>query len=324
MASDAGAKAPPATMPPGTFARNERQEVLITDPLDPTKQSYVYLVVKQDGPTFNGDNGYVRYQRDANADQWIDRSFFADNDPEKLGTSNTGYGPNLSGTVCDAAGTPRNSNDRFPRDGVTVSTRSYRFYASGRWMVRGMQVAKPGQKDVPLEQIQYGEDIIDRWKGRAFHRTPTPRCRSSASRTSRSTGSELGVLASAWARFVRFVRRGAPTPHQRHEDRVLLPGNVIYATTCAYNRSRRWLTPRGTTTTRCGEVFNENSIARPPTASTSTTRRRGDSNAVTQVDRPATRRFFDMTDPTLSSLSPLQLGAGLGKEDNGPSSTCCS
>ncbi|MCE3513416.1 hypothetical protein, partial [Staphylococcus aureus] len=33
-------------------------------------------------------------------------------------------------------------------------------------MVRGLQVAKPGQPGV------YGPDLVDRWKGRAFQSSP--------------------------------------------------------------------------------------------------------------------------------------------------------
>ena len=62
------------------------------------------------------------------------------------GTSNTDYGPNLHGTVCRTAkandqkvtakdGVARASSDRFPRDGMTVTTPTYRLKASGRWMI---------------------------------------------------------------------------------------------------------------------------------------------------------------------------------------------
>src|SRR5581483_1664677 len=88
-----------------------------------------------------------------------------------------GYGPNLQGTVCRTAvydasypqvpdGTPRASTDRFPRDGVTVATSTYQWHASGRWMIRSLAVAKPGQPGV------YGPDLVDRWKGRAFQQSP--------------------------------------------------------------------------------------------------------------------------------------------------------
>ena len=165
MASDAGSRVPEgAAGPPGTTT--DRYEVRLSDPLDPAGERFVYLFLNEQGPSFDESNGYVDYQRDANADEWVDRNSFAATDPEKLGTSNTGYGPNLEGTVCNPDGTTRNSSDRFPRDGVTVSTDSYRWYASGRWMIREMHVAKPGEPGV------YGPDLVDRWKGRAFQQSP--------------------------------------------------------------------------------------------------------------------------------------------------------
>jgi len=176
MASDAGAQAPLGTPPPPDTSNG--QAVTITDPLDPGSVEFVYLFLKDGGSSFNTSNGYVAYARDASADEWIDKCSFRDDSPEKLGTSNSGYGPNLSGTVCRTAsgapggcpnvadGTPRASTDRFPRDGVTVNTDTYQWHASGRWMVRSLQVAKPGQPRV------YGPDLIDRWKGRAFQQSP--------------------------------------------------------------------------------------------------------------------------------------------------------
>jgi hypothetical protein len=209
-ASDGGPKAPanePAphgavlSMDPTTQPGFQpRQEIALVDPLHPANVSYVYLFLNnpQTISEFNASNGYVQDQRDGNADEWIDRYSFTPDDPEKLGTSNTGYGPNLHGTVCRTAqvdpktlpqpdptnpnrvctpvqlngtvtpdGQPRCSTDRFPRDGMTVSTRSYQVHASGRWMVRSTQVSTARQ-DNPT----YGPDLIDRWKGRAFQQSP--------------------------------------------------------------------------------------------------------------------------------------------------------
>jgi len=174
MASDAGLQAPLAVLtPPGT---SDGHAVTVVDPLDTSSVKFVYLFRKAGGSSFSTANGYVAYARDANADEWIDQFSIARDNPEILGVSNTGYGPNLAGTVCRTAtypdypavadGTPRASTDRFVRDGVTVNTDSYQWRASGRWMVRGLQIAKPGQPGV------YGPDLIDRWKGRAFQQSP--------------------------------------------------------------------------------------------------------------------------------------------------------
>jgi hypothetical protein len=175
-ASDAGPQAPVDTRAPrgAVLTKGDqpgfrpRQDVKLVDPVSGAI-TYVYLFLTADGPSFNAGNGYVHYARDANADQWIDRNSFQSTDPEKLGTSNTNYGPNLAGSVCDEDGTVRQSTDRFPRDGMTVSTPKYRVYASGRWMIRRTRVAEPGTAG---PSPTYGADLIDRWKGRAFQQSP--------------------------------------------------------------------------------------------------------------------------------------------------------
>jgi hypothetical protein len=168
MASDAGPQAPAGAYgPSGT--KTERQEVAVTDPLSGAT-GYAYLFLRPTGSGFDAGNGYVHYERAADADQWIDKGSFPSGSTEALGTSNGGYGPNLEGPVCDPDGTRRASTDRFPRDGVTVATRSYRWGASGRWMVRSMQVARPGTAAGAAPT--YGPDLIDRWKGRAFQSSP--------------------------------------------------------------------------------------------------------------------------------------------------------
>ncbi|TMA65870.1 MAG: hypothetical protein E6J69_11925, partial [Deltaproteobacteria bacterium] len=101
MARDTGAQVPLGTLPPpGT---SNGQAVAITDPLDPSSVRFVYLFLRPGGSAFNTSNGYVSYVRDADADEWIDKCSFRDDSPEKLGSSNSGYGPNLSGTVCRTA-----------------------------------------------------------------------------------------------------------------------------------------------------------------------------------------------------------------------------
>lgn len=165
MASDAGMRAPKAAAGPrGTGT--SRHEVQLVDPVTPDLGGFVYLFLRPGGSSFDRTNGYVDFRRDADADQWIDRGSFADADPEKLGTSNRGYGPNLAGTVCDRDGTVRASEDRFPRDGHVVTTDAYRMVASGRWMLRQVRIAHPSGDGT------YGPDLIDRWKGRAFQQSP--------------------------------------------------------------------------------------------------------------------------------------------------------
>lgn len=151
------------------------QVVSLLDPLqgEAAPPRAVYLVQKNGGSSFASANGYVNYQRNTDADQWIDRGFFAADDPEKLGSSNTGYGPNRSGNVCDdGENISRISSDRFPRDGTVVTTDTYRWEASGRWMVRDIRIKSPGDNTTDSDYWTARPDLIDRWKGRAFQQSP--------------------------------------------------------------------------------------------------------------------------------------------------------
>ena len=176
MARDAGPQAPlGAPAPPGT---SDGQAIAIIDPLDPGSAKFVYLFRKAGRLVVHSGERLrvVRSRRRTRTNGSTATRFDAD-DPEKLGISNTGYGPNLSGTVCRTAsypdyppfpdGTPRASTDRFVRDGVTVSTDTYRMACdAGDGWCASLRVAKPGQPGV------YGPDLIDRWKGRAFQQSP--------------------------------------------------------------------------------------------------------------------------------------------------------
>jgi hypothetical protein len=164
QARDAGVQAPPGT--PAPKGASSGQTVALADPLDPAGTRFLYLFRKAGGSSYTARGSAVQMRRTSDADRWLDRKSFADGSPEALGISNSGYGPNLPGTVCDpASATARPSTDRFPRDAITVSTPTYRLTATGRWMVRGFQVRNPSGK-------RYGPDLIDRWKGRAFQQSP--------------------------------------------------------------------------------------------------------------------------------------------------------
>jgi hypothetical protein len=176
MAGDAGAQAPAGTaMPKGT---SDGQVVTITDPLDPTNVRYVYLFSQPGGSSFTAADGYARLTRDKGSTRWLDRYSFAPSADNKIGTSNTGYGPNIPGTVCRTAsgndaqphitaanGTARPSSDREPRDSFTVRTPVYRVHTTGRWLVQSLRVRAP-------HAASYGRNIIARWKGRAFQQSP--------------------------------------------------------------------------------------------------------------------------------------------------------
>jgi hypothetical protein len=168
QAGDAGPAAPLTQAAPEGTTPGSGQTVGVTDPTTGST-GFVYLFLKPGGSSFNAGNGYVKMTRDANADDYIDKNSFASGSTEQLASSNGGYGPNLNGTVCTDPSNPltaRHSDDRFPRDGITVTTDRYKLRATGRWMVRDMSVAKPGQPGT------YGADLIDRWKGRAFQQSP--------------------------------------------------------------------------------------------------------------------------------------------------------
>ncbi|HEY0974574.1 MAG TPA: PKD domain-containing protein [Solimonas sp.] len=190
MARDAGtAMAPRGARPADVDAAAAVQQVLLADALSPATPRYAYLALKPQGArgVYHGRLHYVDYQHGAiynersyEPNQWIDRYFFRDDDPEKLGTRLTNYGPNREGVVqpgeayygnpgaCTGSGAARQcaSADRFPRDSRTVTTDTYKWLATGRWMIREIAIAKPGRPGV------YGEDLLDRWKGRAFQQNP--------------------------------------------------------------------------------------------------------------------------------------------------------
>jgi hypothetical protein len=171
MAFDAGPRAPAgAPLPKGVDAI---KPVALSDPTNPSApRLYVYVAraSEQDGlrPAYSARNGYVRYQRDADADQF-----------EFSESSYDNYGAAPEGHHCDDAGNVvRNADDtpkiqqRRPRDGATITTSRYRFRYDGRWLMTRIEIAKKKGKG-------YGPDLVDRWKARAFAQDPgsqTPCC----------------------------------------------------------------------------------------------------------------------------------------------------
>lgn len=163
-AADAGGVAPdlvPAPVGADPFG----QRIDIVDPASGDAGA-IYLFRVPGGSSFTWADSAVQLTWDEDAYEYLDRFSFADDDPEKLGTSNRGYGANLPGTVCDPGGAVRDSDDRFPRHGMTVTTPTYELYASGRWMVRSYRITAPGT------EYDFGPDLVDRWKGRAFQQSP--------------------------------------------------------------------------------------------------------------------------------------------------------
>src|SRR3954451_19386126 len=170
MASDAGPQAPSdAKLPDGIEGM---QEVVVTDPTPPGTPTYLYVRKAGDKgpkPAFTAKNGYVRYQRDANADDFAySQSSYGD------------YGNTYKGYYCDDAGNvvidPKTGKpaigQRRPRDTAWITTPRYRFRYDGRWLMTQIQIANKNGKG-------YGPDVVDRWKARAFAQDPgsqTPCC----------------------------------------------------------------------------------------------------------------------------------------------------
>ena len=162
MASDAGPAAP------GGFPKPEGVEslklVALGDPLNKTEARYLYIG-KTDGsrkPAFGASNGYVKYERDANADFYeFSQSSYKD------------YGNAPVGMTCDAEGNPTGvEGRRRPRDYATITTDRYRFRYDGRWLMTKVEIS-------PDNGRTYGPDLVDRWKARAFAQDPgseTPCC----------------------------------------------------------------------------------------------------------------------------------------------------
>ncbi|MGH7900068.1 MAG: hypothetical protein ACREQQ_19085, partial [Candidatus Binatia bacterium] len=173
MAKDAGAQAPVgAALPPGIL---EAAEVVVTDPLDPSSLRYVYVMrAAEGGPTaaFDAANGYLRYQRDSDADMFV----FSESSYED-------YGAAPKGPYCDPEthaivmnGSTPDIRQRRPKDTAWVSTDRYKFRYEGRWLMTELRVS-PGDRGLALGD--YGPDLIDRWKARAFQQDPsssTPCC----------------------------------------------------------------------------------------------------------------------------------------------------
>jgi hypothetical protein len=166
MASDAGPQAPADAIRPAGMAGVKQIQVV-----DPQTQasSYVYVMLaRADGPRVETGEHYVHYQRDANADTFV-----------KSQSSYSNYGNAAQGPYCtpdgqqvlNADGTPAIARRR-PLDTATVTTDRYRFRYDGRWLMTSLRIK-------PHDAADYGPDIVDRWKARAFAQDPgseTPCC----------------------------------------------------------------------------------------------------------------------------------------------------
>ena len=157
MAADAAGQAPSGTSLPKGATKS--QQVTLLDPLT-QKRTYVY-VMQGRRPSFTAANGYVHYQRDADANSF-----------EKSESSYDNYGNAAVGTYCDAKGKVIGKARRRPKDRATITTDRYRYRYDGRWLMTDVRIS-------PNKGKSYGPDLVDRWKARAFQQdaeSNTPCC----------------------------------------------------------------------------------------------------------------------------------------------------
>ncbi|MCA1838765.1 MAG: hypothetical protein LC723_00325 [Actinobacteria bacterium] len=174
MYSDAAEKAPAGADIPSGIAGS--QEVKIVDPITRSVR-YVYVMLSADHgpkPAFDSTNGYVRYTRDTDANQYLFSQSSYDN-----------YGATLQGPYYDpATGTCITSpaKQRRPRDTAWIRTNRYSFRYDGRWLLTELHVSAPDSTNTALgstDSWRFGPDLIDQWKARAFQQRPggvTPCC----------------------------------------------------------------------------------------------------------------------------------------------------
>ena len=168
MWRDTGPAAPSgAALPAGIQGM---RQVTVVDPTSPGNVRYAYVALRLKpgpDPAFTAATGYVRFERDANADVY----HFSESSYEGYGAAP--QGPYWDPAANDGAGACVMSpiRQRRPLDTAWVTTDTYRFRYDGRWLMTQIQVRQPDGS--------YGPDLIDRWKARAFQQDPdseTPCC----------------------------------------------------------------------------------------------------------------------------------------------------
>jgi hypothetical protein len=170
MTRSSSSGAPRRAVPAGIEAS---YEVRVVDPTDATATRFAYVMLaREDGPrpSFDATNGYVRYQRDANADLFVYSQ-----------SSYGGYGAAPKGPYCLPDGTPDTSHgevaQRRPLDTAWVKTSRYWFRYDGRWLMNAIRVSADGSGLAASPAL--GPDLVDQWKARAFQQRPggkTPCC----------------------------------------------------------------------------------------------------------------------------------------------------
>src|SRR5205807_19596 len=176
----------------------------------------------------------VRYRRDANADLFVYSQ-----------SSYSNYGNAGKGPVCNPDGTPaigkgfkRDATghivldpttfvQRRPLDNATLTTPRYRFRYDGRWVMDDLQVSAD---DRGLARGNYGPNIVDRWKARAFQQTPggkTPCCGYEEEQTNWGGSS---ILMGERAGPVRIIRAtwGADSSTNNVRTEIFYPYEIRY------------------------------------------------------------------------------------------------
>ena len=146
MASDAGPAAPKnAQLPKGILAS---KRFSIVDPLrDKAVLGYVYIMRRDpEGPAakFTARNGYVRYKRDKNADQFA----FSESSYDNYGNAAKGIycDPKTGKVVMDPKTGKPAIERRRPLDNATVKTARYTFDYDGRWLMGQVKISPDGGK----------------------------------------------------------------------------------------------------------------------------------------------------------------------------------
>ena len=166
MARDASVRAPEdAALPEGI---EESYEVLVGDPIN-QQASFVYVMkaTSSDMAEYDESNGYVRYERDADANIFR----FSESSYEGYGDAPKGPWQDENG-VCHAD--ESEWRQHRPGDQATISTPRYEFRYEGRWLMTELNISSDENGD-----WTYGPDVIDQWKARAFQQRPggeTPCC----------------------------------------------------------------------------------------------------------------------------------------------------
>jgi len=233
MAKDAGVQAPAtAMMPKGII---DSYTVTVRDPENGTT-GYVYVALagsKGPEPAYTVANSpYVHYRRDPDANLF-----------QLSKSGNGGYGQSPHGWYCNpdgtlavnASGTPL-VDERRPKDTAWAWTPRYAFRYDGRWLMTELHVSPNDNGYIDGSGVlhNYGPNIVDRWKARAFQQRPggqTPCCGFEEEATNWGGSSQLMGERAGPVRVIRTTwGADSSTNNIRreifYEDEVRYQGNL--------------------------------------------------------------------------------------------------